>query len=609
MDKALLAQSVAVTPDDEPCAPGPRDVKDVNGVNGVKGVGGALATLSLPLALSACGGGSSSDPTTPPASADPVVLAPLPATEQAARFLGQAAWGGNEALVNELVSMDLNWSAWLDAQIAMPARSAAATEATDRTLWQLAHDAGFALPAWQAEDIGLDNVLWYRLLGSDDILRQRLVLTWSEILVVSQRNMPIPWGHFACMAYWDTLEAHCWGTFRDLIEAVTLSPAMGAYLSLRGSRKADTATGRRPDENYARELLQLFTIGLVPLDASGQATVDAQGRHETYTNTDVSELARALTGWDFDNDVSPDYTPATTTAYTARPMVPNEAWHDTGAKTVLGVGIPGGQTARQDLGSALDIVCAHPNVGPFIARQLIQKLVGSNPDAAHVGRVAAVFADNGQGVRGDLAAVVKAVLLDPMARDHLAEPAASRSIKLREPLLRFIQWARLVKLSYTPGSGTDDPRDIWAVGDLSDASRLGQSPLRSPSVFNFYRPGYVPPQSGLAEQGLVAPEFQLVDESSVIGYVNFMLSHRDGAPDQKMAIDVAPWYPLTGDPASLVSRFNLLLTGGRLSADTLATVTTAVASLPEPTTTDLMDQRVEMALLLLMCSPDYLVQR
>jgi uncharacterized protein (DUF1800 family) len=548
MDKALLAQSVAVTPDDEPCAPGPRDVKDVNGVNGVKGVGGALATLSLPLALSACGGGSSSDPTTPPASADPVVLAPLPATEQAARFLGQAAWGGNEALVNELVSMDLNWSAWLDAQIAMPARSAAATEATDRTLWQLAHDAGFALPAWQAEDIGLDNVLWYRLLGSDDILRQRLVLTWSEILVVSQRNMPIPWGHFACMAYWDTLEAHCWGTFRDLIEAVTLSPAMGAYLSLRGSRKADTATGRRPDENYARELLQLFTIGLVPLDASGQATVDAQGRHETYTNTDVSELARALTGWDFDNDVSPDYTPATTTAYTARPMVPNEAWHDTGAKTVLGVGIPGGQTARQDLGSALDIVCAHPNVGPFIARQLIQKLVGSNPDAAHVGRVAAVFADNGQGVRGDLAAVVKAVL-------------------------------------------------------------LGQSPLRSPSVFNFYRPGYVPPQSGLAEQGLVAPEFQLVDESSVIGYVNFMLSHRDGAPDQKMAIDVAPWYPLTGDPASLVSRFNLLLTGGRLSADTLATVTTAVASLPEPTTTDLMDQRVEMALLLLMCSPDYLVQR
>jgi hypothetical protein len=223
--------------------------------------------------------------------------------------------------------------------------------------------------------------------------------------------------------------------------------------------------------------------------------------------------------------------------------------------------------------------------------------------------VAAVFADNGQGVRGDLAAVVKAVLLDPMARDHLAEPAASRSIKLREPLLRFIQWARLVKLSYTPGSGTDDPRDIWAVGDLSDASRLGQSPLRSPSVFNFYRPGYVPPQSGLAEQGLVAPEFQLVDESSVIGYVNFMLSHRDGAPDQKMAIDVAPWYPLTGDPASLVSRFNLLLTGGRLSADTLATVTTAVASLPEPTTTDLMDQRVEMALLLLMCSPDYLVQR
>jgi uncharacterized protein (DUF1800 family) len=595
MDKALLAQPLAVTPDDEPCAPG------------------ALVALSLPLALSACGGSGGADPTTPPASTDPVVLPPLPAAEQAARFLGQAAWGGNDTLVAELVGANLNWSTWLDAQIAKPARSTTAADIQDMTAWQLALAAGFARAEWQAEDIGLDNVLWFRLLSSDDILRQRLVLTWSEIFVVSQRNMPIPWGHFACLAYWDTLEAHCWGTFRELVEAVTLSPAMGAYLSMRGSRKADPATGRRPDENYARELLQLFSIGLVPLDASGQPTVDAQGRHETYTNTDVSELARALTGWDFDSDPAPDYTPATTPAYTARPMVPNEAWHDTDAKTVLGESIPAGQTARDDLKSALDIVCAHPNVGPFIARQLIQKLVCSNPDAAHVRRVAAVFADNGQGVRGDLAAVVKAVLLDPMARDRLAEPAASSSVKLREPLLRFIQWARLVQLKSTAQAGVDDPRDLWDVGDLSAASRLGQSPLRSPSVFNFFRPGYVPPQSGLSEQGLVAPEFQLVDESSVIGYVNFMLSHRAGAPDQKMEIDLASWYPLASNPAQLVDRFNLLLTGRTLSTDTLDTVTAAVASLPDnpedPTDPDLMGQRVELALLLLMCSPDYLVQR
>jgi uncharacterized protein (DUF1800 family) len=586
MDHLEHMQSEGVKPDDEPC------------VNVVPGAATVLTGVGLTGALSACGGGG-------PGSAPPA----LPPEEQAARFLGQAAWGANDALVNELVAMELNWSAWMDAQIAKPARSTTAPEVKDRTAWQLAHDAGFVRPEWQDQDIGLDNVLWYRILGSDDLLRQRMVLTWSEIFVVSQRNMPIPWGHIACLAYWDTLEAHCWGTFREMIEAVTLSPAMGAYLSLRGSRKADTVSGRRPDENYARELLQLFTIGLVPLDPSGQPTVDAQGRHETYTNADVSELARALTGWDFDNPRSPDYTPATTTAYTARPMVPREDWHDTGAKTVLGVVIPANQTAREDLRAALDIVCDHPNVGPFIARQLIQKLVSSNPDPGHIRRVAAAFADNGQGVRGDLAAVVKAVLRDPLARNTLTEPGASRRVKLREPLLRFIQWSRLVQLSSTARAGIEDPRELWDLGDLSASNRLGQSPLRAPSVFNFYRPGYVPPQSGLAEQGLVAPEFQLVDESNVIGYVNFMLSHRAGAPDQKLVIDLTPWHALAGDATALVDRLNLLLTGRSLAADTVTTVVNAVTSLPAPSTTALADQRIEIALLLLMCSPDYLVQR
>lgn len=561
-----------------------------------------VATLVSVAALTGCGGGGDGGNAAPAPQPmdDPQVLAGTTALlpeEDAARFLGQAALSAPMAEVTRLVNGGLNYNAWLDEQFAKPVRSDNAATLHGRTAFQLALDLGaLALDASGQNfahiggDFGLDNALWFRLITADDVLRQRIVLALSEIFVVSQRNMPIPWGHMACLAYWDLLEKHCFGTFRELIEAITLSPAMGTYLSLRGSQKADAA-GRRPDENFARELLQLFTIGLVRLDDGGQV---AGG--ETYGMQDVTELARALTGWDFDLPEPPSYTLATSPAYTRRPMTLVADRHDDGAKSFLGLTLPAGAGGRQDLKAALDGICAHPNVAPFFARQLIQRLVSSNPEPVHVQRVVRAFRDTG----GDLKAVIRAVLMDPLARRPLSGTAAVRRSKLREPMLRFVQWARLAQLRSTDNQ--------WAVGDLSASDRLGQSPLRAPSVFNFFRPGYVPLNSGVSADGFVAPEFQITNESTVIGYANFMLNHMAGDPQHQLVVDYSEWLPLATDTAKLVDRLNLQLTGRALAAASVDLIARAVGSLPAANA-DQQLRRVQMAFYLMLVSPDYLVQR
>jgi len=338
-------------------------------------------------------------------------------------------------------------------------------------------------------------------------------------------------------------------------------------------------------------LLQLFTIGLVRLDDGGQV---AGG--ETYGIQDVTELARALTGWDFDVATPPTYTRATLPDYTRRPMTLVADRHDDGAKTFLGITLPAGAGGVQDLKAALDGICAHPNVAPFFARQLIQRLVSSNPEPVHVQRVTQVFRDTG----GDLKAVIRAVLMDPLVRRPLGGSAAVRRSKLREPMLRFVQWARLVQMRSTDSQ--------WAVGDLSPSDRLGQSPLRAPSVFNFFRPGYVPLNSGLSADGFVAPEFQITNESTVIGYANFMLSHIPGDPQHNLVVDYSEWLPLATDPAQLVDRLNLQLTGRALAAVSVDLITRAVRSLPAANADQQM-RRVQMAFYLMLVSPDYLVQR
>ncbi len=486
------------------------------------------------------------------------------------RFLLQAQFSATDEDIAAVRAK--GYAAWLAEQFAQPI----GTTGTD-WLAQRGYGVANADTRYHNTSYPADYMLWSQLFTERDAVRKRVALALSEIMVVSTNGLNQPWPAFLAAGYWDVLNQHALGNFRALLEAVTLNPAMGVYLNALGSQKEDARTGRQPDENYAREVMQLFTLGLYRLNADGTEQRDASGnRIETYGPSDVSNLARVFTGYDYDRSQNQSFTVGTSTVpgpqQAGRPMVLVASRHSALAATFLGTTIGAGTPGDAALKTALDTLFNHPNVAPFIGRQLIQRLVTSNPSPAYVARVAAAFSDNGSGVRGDLRAVVAAILLDSEARDAagLSSPSFGR---LREPMVRFVQWGRTFGLRSARGS--------WKLGDLSDpASRLGQSPLRSPSVFNFFRPGYVPPSTAIASAGQVAPEFQIVTESSVGGYLNFMQNAiRNGlfvnAPDLPqnnasngnngfdITCDYAALLPLVTDPAALVRKAALLLSGAR----------------------------------------------
>lgn len=534
---------------------------------------GAIAAAASG-ALSACGGGgSSTSAVSSPAGSASITRA------RAARFLHQAAFAASDAQIARVQT--LGYSAWLDEQFNAP-----------RTVghWDWMVLRGYQDAANVDNFNGVDNTLWRKFIASPDALRQRMTLALSEIFVISMLGIPVAWRGFITAAYVDLLEERAFGTYRDLLEAVTLSCGMGVYLNMRGNQKADPVTGRQPDENYAREVLQLFSIGLVELNTDG--SLKGGRSQETYGPQTIADLARVFTGWEFDGFTRAE------ASWTRRPMTHLPLRHDTGAKTVLGTTIPAGTLGPAALRMALDAIAGHPNVGPFISRQLIQRLVSSSPSPEYVGRVATVFNDNGRGVRGDLQAVLKAILLDDEAR---RDPAISETTRghLSEPMVRFIQWARTF--------GLNSPTDLWNVGILSDPSiRLGQSPLRAPSVFNFFRPGYVPPNSELGRMGLTAPEFQLANESTVVGWVNFAQTFvaagvGETRPDYTAELAVAD------DAAALVQRVALLLAADSLAPATLQMIAQAVATITTTTATGRLN-RVYAAILMVLATPDYLVQ-
>jgi uncharacterized protein (DUF1800 family) len=545
-------------------------------------VAAALAAATL---LSACGGGggSSSDAgpgSSPNASPPPPPAAP-PTDAEAARFLAQAGFAATTA---DIATVKANgYAAWLDAQFALPVSEG-------HFDWMVAR--GYAVEANRNSFAGLDNTLWRKFMSAPDTLRQRVVLALSEILVVSMSGMSVQWRGLMGAAYVDLLEQHAFGNYRQLLEAVTLSPAMGVYLAMRGNQKEDTRTGRVPDENYAREVMQLFSIGLVQLNADGSPKLGGDGKPlETYTQAQITELARVFTGWDYDGVSSTD------PAYVKKPMVNNPARFATGAKRVLDADIPSTADGAAAMKVALDTLANHPNVGPFLGRQLIQRLVTSHPSPAYVARIAAVWANNGSGVRGDLKAVIRAVLLDGEARTVSTAPSAG---KLREPVQRLLQWGR--------SFGAASPTGVWNIGDTSNpGTRLGQSPLRSPSVFNFFRPGYVPPGSTLGTNAITAPEFQLCNESTAAGYLNFLqtvIASGVGEVKASYAAELA----LAADAPALVSHLALRLGGGGISAATESAVATAIATIAAGTDAGKLN-RVQAAILMLMACPEYLVQK
>ncbi len=563
---------------------------------------GAAALGVLASGLSACGGGGGGGGSSGGGTASPPP--PPPPTlnytnTEAARFLLQAQFACTPADITNVRT--LGYDAWLTQQFA-GVQSQTGTEWLNSRNWHVPDEKDKYF-----NPIACDWMAWRMMMTGSDQLRKRCALALSEMLVASANPIDGFWPPYVIAGYWDILNTHAFGNFRTLLEEITLNPAMGFYLNTKGNQKEDPATGRVPDENYAREIMQLFTIGLYELNADGTLKLDGAGKpKETYGQSDITNLARVFTGYDWNYDrvtwqtVSWLTYKVPSTEFARDRMKFDASKHSTLAVTFLGVTIPANTPGPEALKIALDTLFNHANTGPFVAHQMIQRLVTSNPSPAYVGRVAAAFANNGSGVRGDMQAVWRAILMDTEAR---ILPADNRAGKLREPLIRWAQWARTFNVTSATGK--------WEIYDTSNGDwGLGQSPLRSPSVFNYFRPGYIPPQTALATSGDVAPEFQIHNETTTAGYINFMASViKDGYRD------VLPSYvgllPIAHNSRELLDWLNLNFSANQVSEATITLIQGALdaqvltAASPDSTKLD----RIYNAVLLIMACPEYLIQK
>lgn len=530
-------------------------------------------------------------------------VADLPSTKQnAARFLTQATFGPTDASVAQVQA--LGYRGWLDQQMATPSSSHLAY--VDNRLEQIR----LTNPDAVLDASQFYESFWLYAATSPAQLRERMKLALSEIFVISLADPVVDIRGAA--SYYDMLGNNAFGNYRTLLEQVSLHPMMGLYLTHMANQKEDPATGRSPDENYAREVMQLMSIGVEQLDANGNVRRDANGAPiPSYTSTDITEMAKVFTGFSWYHP-----TPSNNTFLgrnrdpesSVRSMIPYANYHSTASKTFLGKTIPAGSTdARAELNEAIDVLVNHPNTGPFLARRLIQRLVTSNPSPAYVGRVAAVYNNNGQGVRGDLAAMTRAILLDPEASTIGSTPGSG---KVREPIIRLTNWMRAFETTSVSGR--------YLVGSTRANTSLGQAPLTAPSVFNFFRPGYVPPNTRLGAAKLTSPEFQIVDEVSVAGYANTML----GAIGNGIGTgtDVRATYAkevaIAHDAGALADRMNAILLYGQMSGRLRQRIIDSVNSVAIPGGTATAAQinaarlnRARLAVYLTMISPEYLVQR
>ncbi len=521
---------------------------------------------------------------------------------EAARFLLQAQFSVTDADLNAVRTNGI--AAWLNSKYTEPLGQTGVAWLDSRGHNSITEEQRYFWPQFG------DFMIWNQLLAGPDQMRKRMALALSEFFVVSLSPIDGFYPPYVIGAYWDVLTANAFGNYRELLERVTLNAAMGFFLNTKGNLKED-ANGRQPDENYAREVMQLFTIGLYELNPDGTHRLDGNGQPiETYGQSDITNLARVFTGYDWDynsnggtfTDVAWHDYDVPNTRFATNRMRFISSRHSTLEVNFLGLNIPANTSGPEALRLALDHLFDHANVGPFFARQMIQRLVTSNPSPAYVGRVAAAFADNGSGMRGDLRAVWTAILTDPEART-LPDASNTMAGKLREPVVRFVQWARTVGITSTSGE--------FEIYDLSGSdTALGQSPLRSPSVFNFFRPGYVPPNTSIATADKQAPEFQLVNETTVAGYSNFLTWVIRGGYN-----DVRPTYsellPIAHDVPAVVAHLNLRLTANQLSQSTLDTITAALTAM-NVTAGSSENSKLNLlagACLLILCSPEYLVQK
>ncbi|MGH6610142.1 MAG: DUF1800 domain-containing protein, partial [Burkholderiaceae bacterium] len=521
-----------------------------------------------------------------------------PTRSEAARFLTQATYGPSTSDVDRVIA--LGYAAWLEEQF----NSQASTHLPAVPAY------GDIISPLFLGPYPLQSTFWTKAATAPDQLRQRTMYSLSQIFVISMHDQNVLGYPQGIATYMDMLARNSFGNYRQLLEDVTLSPMMGLYLSHLANQKEDSATGRVPDENYAREVMQLFSIGLYELNADGTVKLDSRREPiETYSNNDVIGLARVLTGWSWSSPVKDETSFQANRGFfvtddrALKPMELYPQYHSPSAKSFLGKTIPANTGGQESLKQALDHLFNHPNVGPFIGKQLIQRTVTSNPSPAYVTRVAAAFDNNAQGVRGDMRAVWRAILLDPEARDaaKLNDPQFG---KLREPVLRLSAWIRAFNVKSTSGN-----YNVFFIDD--PASGIGQAAFRSPSVFNFYRPGYVPPGTGAAAAGLVVPEMQITSEFSATSYINFV-ENMAVLGGTGFLLDLTADYSaeraMADNVDALVNHMDERLTYGVMSTETKALMREAVGSVPL-NTFDARGNRVRLALLFALASPDFIVQR
>lgn len=584
-----------------------------------RAVHGFAMAAFVAITLAACGGGKTGDgDTTPPAQVE------KPGTRaEAARFLTQATFGPTDADVDHLMSV--GYSAWIDEQFAKT------QSVSHRATWEVADAIVKAgNPVGTIAGDGVVNSFWQQAISGQDQLRQRTAYALSQIFVISLQDGTLADNGRAVANYLDMLSDKSFGNYRDLLQGVALHPMMGLYLSSMRNQKADPKTGRVPDENFAREVMQLFSIGLQELNPDGSPKLSGGAPIDTYGASDIAGLAKVFTGWSWNCPEWPDNNCFFSGSANGnsdpdrafKTMLGYPQYHSTEEKKFLGITIAPQTKGSPDdsLKVALDGLYNHPNVGPFIGRQLIQRFVTSNPSPQYVAAVSAAFDNNGAGVRGDMKAVVKAVLMNPEAR-----VSSNTAGKLREPVLRLSAVMRAFGFKSDTG--------LYKVGVTDNpGTQLGQTPMRSPSVFNFYRPGYIPPGTAAASANLVVPEMQIAHETTASGYVNFMrdnlmlgvgqynatvngtvFNRRDLQPDFSAELALAD------KPSDLIDGLNAKLMYGTMPAALKAEIQGAIEKIAIPalasgaTNQAAVDAakrtRVNAAVLLTVVSPEFQVQK
>jgi uncharacterized protein (DUF1800 family) len=570
----------------------------------------------------------------------------LPNQNAASRFLAQATLGKNLSSIQNVATVGIE--SWVNTQLNLPNSFSIKNYVQGihqnivDSLLRDAPNGGYTLANTNVSDWHFD-VAWFQgSMTSPDVLRWRVGLALSEIFVTS-RNSSFRYNPYALGSYYDMLMKNAFGNYRTLLEDITYHPAMGDYLTYVNNHATDIADGRQvyPDENYAREIMQLFSIGLYKLNIDGTEQKDANNKSiPTYDNNDIAGLAKVFTGlsWgdaryfkDDDKDLwsytirmkffPKDSSEARWNTY--NPRIVNA--HEPGGKSFLGQTIPNRNVllGEQDIQDALNVIYNHPNVGPFLARRLIQRLVSSNPSPAYIGRVATVFNNNGSGVRGDLKAVVKAILLDQEARDNNPDESSNYAGMLREPFVRYMNLMRGLPLTTTGGKY----RNILYYVD----NYLEQIPLSSNTVFNFFQPDYQP-DGDLKTNGKYAPEFQLLNSQTLTNYFNALnrwlindesTTYWSYFPAEKAKADENSHFKLEADYVltknsrltELLDKYNLILAHGRLSTASITSIKNAIMAMPySEDANGVPDEneayrRLRIAIYLIMSSPDYLINR